>query len=315
MELRHLRCFLAVAQELHFARAAERLHIEQSPLSRAIKELEEDLGVQLFVRTTRSTRLTHAGKSFLDNVPRIFTTLEQARDSAKAAANGFHHQLRVAISDGIPPSRFSTFLALCRQEEPEIEIRLFEVHLAQQIKGLHDDLYDVGFTRSDDVGDGIVAEPVWNDPLVVAVPARHPLLAYKRIPLEEVLHYPLVLGDPRACEGCVRQIERLLRRIDQEPLIAERVASIDLMIALVAAGFALGLAGASQIAASREAGVVARPLAGSRTPMLTTYLVRLNIEPSKPLARFIERVGILESTAARKSDVPPGSNASDEFGS
>lgn len=150
MELRHLRCFLAVAEELHFARAAERLHIEQSPLSRAIKELEEDLGVQLFVRTTRSTRLTRAGMLFLEYVPRVLTALQQARDSVKAAANGFHGQLRVALSDGIPPSRFSTFLALCRQEEPEIEIRLSEVPLAQQIKGLHDDLYDVGFAQSDE---------------------------------------------------------------------------------------------------------------------------------------------------------------------
>lgn len=86
MELRHLRCFLAVAEELHFARAAEQLHIEQSPLSRAIKELEEDLGVKLFVRTTRSTRLTRAGKLFLEHVPRVFTALQQARDSVKAAA-------------------------------------------------------------------------------------------------------------------------------------------------------------------------------------------------------------------------------------
>lgn len=70
MELRHLRCFLAVAEELHFARAAGRLHIEQSPLSRAIKELEEDLGAQLFVRTTRTTRLTRAGNLLLQHVPR-----------------------------------------------------------------------------------------------------------------------------------------------------------------------------------------------------------------------------------------------------
>ena len=250
MELRHLRCFLAVAEELHFARAAEKLHIEQSPLSRAIKELEEDLGEQLFVRTSRSTRLTRAGKLFLEHVPRVFTALEQARDSVKAAANGFHGQLRIALSDGVTPSRLPTLLAMCRQEEPEVEIRLFEVPLSQQLKGLQDDLYDVGFAQSDEVGEGIVVEAVWTDPIMVAVPSRHPLLTHKRIPLEEVLRYPLVLCDPQACEGHARQIDRLLRRVEQEPMIAERVASCDLMMALVSAGFALGLAGAAHITAS-----------------------------------------------------------------
>ncbi|MDC6176156.1 LysR family transcriptional regulator, partial [Ralstonia solanacearum] len=113
MELRHLRCFLAVAEELHFARAAEKLHIEQSPLSRAIKELEEELGMILFARTTRSTRLTRAGELFLEHVHRVFAALQQARDSVKAVANGFHGQLRVALSDGITPSRLRALLALC----------------------------------------------------------------------------------------------------------------------------------------------------------------------------------------------------------
>ncbi len=99
MELRHLRYFLAVAEELHFARAAERLHIEQSPLSRAIRELEEELGAQLFVRTSRSTRLTLAGKLLMENAPRVLLALDQARESVKAAANGFHGRLRVALSD------------------------------------------------------------------------------------------------------------------------------------------------------------------------------------------------------------------------
>lgn len=294
MELRHLRCFLAVAEELHFARAAEKLHIEQSPLSRAVKELEEELGVVLFARTTRSTRLTRAGKLFLDHVPRVFTALQQARDSVKAAANGFHGQLRIALSDGVTPSRLPAVLALCRQEEPEVEIRFFEVPLAQQIKGLHDDLYDVGFARADEAGDGITAIPVWRDPMMVALPARHPLLAHKRIPLEELLRYPLVLCDPQACEGHARQVDRVLRRVDMEPLVAERVASCDLMMALVSAGFALGLTGAAHITASREQGVVARPLIG-RSPMLTTYLLRLDGEPSETLARFIERVQAIES--------------------
>lgn len=299
MELRHLRYFLAVAEELHFARAAQRLHIEQSPLSRAIKELEEELGVVLFARTTRSTRMTRAGKLFFEHVPRIFAALQQARDSVKAAANGFHGQLRIALSDGITPSRLPALLALCRQEEPEIEIRFFEVPLSQQIKGLHGDLYDMGFARADEVGDGLIAEPVWSDPLMAAVPARHPLLAHKRIPLEELLRYPLVLCDPQACEGHARQVDRVLRRVDMEPLVAERVASCDLMMALVSAGFALGLTGAAHITASREQGVVARPLAG-RPPRLTTYLLRPEGEPSETLARFIERVQAIESPEGRR---------------
>ncbi len=299
MELRHLRCFVAVAEELHFARAAERLHIEQSPLSRAIKELEEELGVVLFARTTRSTRLPRAGKLFLEHVRRVFAALEQARDSVKAGANGFHGQLRVALSDGITPSRLPALLALCRQEEPEVEIRFFEVPLSQQIKGLHDDLYDVGFAQSEDVGDGIVTIPAWSDALMVAVPARHTLLAQKRISLEELLRYPLVLCDPQVCEGHARHVERILRRVDMEPLVAERVASCDLMMVLVSAGYALGLAGAAHIASSRESGVVARPLA-TRVPPLTTYLLRLDGDPSDELARFIERVQAIDSPETPK---------------
>lgn len=309
MELRHLRYFLAVAEELHFARAAERLHIEQSPLSRAIKELEEELGVVLFARTTRSTRLTRTGNLFLEHVRRVLSALEQARDSVKAAANGFHRQLRVALSDGITPSRLPSLLALCRQEEPEVDLRFFEVPLSQQIKGLHDDLYDVGFAQSDDVGDGITAIPVWSDALMVAVPARHPLLAHKRIPLDELLRYPLVLCNPQVCEGHAKHVERVLRRTDMEPLVAERVASCDLMMALVSAGFAIGLAGEAHIAASREPGVVARPLA-SHVPPLTTYLLHLDDEPSDVLARFIERVQAIESPESakpvpRRSPDPP----------
>ncbi len=312
MELRHLRCFVAVAEELHFARAAEKLHIEQSPLSRAIKELEEDLGVQLFVRSTRSTRLTLAGKLFLDNVPRVFAALQQARDSVKTAANGFHGQLRIALSDGITPSRLPALLARCREEDPEIEVRLFEVPLDQQIKGLHDDLYDVGFSMADEVGDGIVVDPAWEDQLMVAVPARHPVLAYKRVPLEEVLRYPIVLGDPAVCEGHARQVDRILRRQEREPLIAQHVATFDVMMTLVSAGLALGLAGAAHIASSRALGVVARPLAG-RPPMLTTYLLRRDAEPSQMQARFIERLASLElNDADRPAPSRPDASKEDE---
>lgn len=311
MEVRHLRCFYAVAKELHFARAAEKLHIEQSPLSRTIKELEEDLGEQLFIRTSRSTRLTRAGELFLEHVPRIFIAFQQARDSVKSAANGFRGQLRIALSDDITPSRFPSLLALCRQEEPDVDIRLFQVPLSQQIKGLQDDLYDVGFAQSDDVGENIAAEAVWSDPLMVAVPARHHLLRYKRIPLDDVLQFPLALCDPETCEGHARQVERVLRRSDRQPLIAERVSSFDLMMVVVSAGFALGLAGGPQIVASREPGVVARPLAG-RSPMLTTYLLRREGETSEVLSRFIERVQAIDLPGSTRPAPPSEPGVQDE---
>ena len=297
MELRHLRCFLIVAEELHFARAAERLHIDQSPLSRTIKELEEELGARLFIRTTRSTQLTRAGRQLLEHVPRIFTALDQARDGVKSATNGFLGQLRIALSDGVTPSRLPTLLAQCREEDPEVEIRLFEVPLGQQIKGLHEDLYDAGFSMAEDGGDGILVTPAWEDELMVAVPARHPVLSYKKIPLEEVLRHPLVLGDPAICEGHARQVDRILRRQDKEPLIVQRVASFDVMMTLVSAGLALGLAGAAHIASSREPDVVGRSLAG-QAPMLATYLLRRDAEPSQALARFIERLAALMSEEA-----------------
>ena len=107
MDLRHLRCFMEVAEELHFARAAERLHIEQSPLSRAIKELEDDLGVRLFDRNTRSTRLTRAGRIFMDHVPRVFTVLTQARDSVRSVSAGYQGQLRIALSEELSQGKRS----------------------------------------------------------------------------------------------------------------------------------------------------------------------------------------------------------------
>ncbi len=114
MELRHLRYFIAVAEEFHFARAAERLHIEQSPLSRAIKDLEHDLDVQLLERTTSSTRLTWAGQVFLDEAKRVLSALDQAKASAKAAATGYRGTLRIALSDGIDPVRLAALLAQCQ---------------------------------------------------------------------------------------------------------------------------------------------------------------------------------------------------------
>lgn len=308
MELRHLRCFLAVAQELHFARAAERLHIEQSPLSRAIKELEEELGVRLFDRNTRSTRLTRSGQVFMDHVPRVFAALTQARDSVRAVSAGYQRQLRIALSEDISQARLTALLSGCREEEPDTEIRLYEVPLAQQIKGLESDLYDLGFSQWTDVGEALSAVPAWSDTIVVVMPLRHPLLAYEKPPLNEVLRYPLVLCDPEVCEGCCRQLDRVLRATDMEPIVAERVASHDLMVTLVAAGYGLGFSTEAHVSTSSHPEIVTRPLAG-RTPLLTTYLIHRIGDPSETLRRFVERalINAPDRPANDAQDTSPGS--------
>lgn len=290
MELRHLRCFVALAEELHFTRAAERLHIEQPPLSRAIKELEDDLGVVLFERNRRGTVLTEAGARFLQDVRRVFAVLKQAQENVRAVAAGLSGSLRIAVSDGAIDPRLSALLARCREEEPEIEIRLSEVPLADQLRGLRSGDFSIGFARTAEVGDGIVTEPLWHDPLMVAVPARHPLLSHKAVPLHQLAIYPLVLCDPQVCEGCHRELARLLRPLERPPDVAEHVSSLDMMLTLVGAGYGVGFITETRIAASLRPDVVIRPLAMD-SAVITTYLLRPAGEDSPvSVERFIARL-------------------------
>ena len=252
MELRHLRCFIVLAEELHFTRAAERLHIEQSPLSRIIKELENELGVLLFTRDRRGTRLTQAGAAFLQDVRRVFTTLEKACENVRTVSAGFLGSLRIAVSDGALDPRLSAFLVRCREEEPEIEVRLSEVPLAEQLRGLRSGDFMIGFAHTAEVGGGIVAEPLWRDPLVVTVPARHPLLVHKEVPLDELVRYPLILCNRHICEGYCRTLTQLLRPLEREPNVVERVTSLDMMLTLVAAGYGVGFSTAARIGLFRH---------------------------------------------------------------
>ena len=290
MELRHLRCFIVLAEELHFTRAAARLHIEQPPLSRAIKELEDELGVVLFDRNRRGTVLTAAGAAFLQDIRRLLTVLEQARENAKAVASGLRGSLRIAVSDGAIDPRLSAFLVRCRAEEPEIEIRLSEVPLAEQLRGLRSGDFTIGFAHTDEVGDDIVAEPIWRDPLVIAVPARHALLVHKKVPLHELRGHPLVLCDPHACEGYCRELGRLLQVLEHKLNIVEEVSSLDMMLTLVGAGYGVGFMTATKIPVCQWPDVVIRPLAMD-SAVITTYLLRPESNSlSASLERFIARL-------------------------
>ncbi|MGD9636111.1 MAG: LysR family transcriptional regulator [Nitrospiraceae bacterium] len=289
MELRHLRRFIAVAEELHFSRAAKRLHIEQSPLSRSIKELEKELDVRLFDRDHRNTHLTQAGHVFLKDVRRLFTALEYAKESAKAIASGHSGLLRIALSDGAAYPRLAALLAMYREEEPTVGIQLTEVSLTEQLRGLRNDTFDAGFARSENVGTGIEARPVWHEPLVVAVPSRHPLLVHRSIPLEDLVRYPLVMYHPGIYEGYCRQVERLLSTVTVKLEVVERVTSLEMMLTLVAAGYGAGFVAAEQVALSRHPDVIVRPLAMDDAAVTTYLLTKINREASERMDTFIGR--------------------------
>jgi len=290
VELRHLRCFVVLADELHFTRAAERLHIEQPPLSRTIKELEEELGAMLFDRDRRGTRLTGAGTAFLHDTRRLFTVLEQARENVKAIAAGMRGSWRIAVSDGAIDPRLSTFLARCRAEEPEMEIRLSEVPLAEQLRGLRSGDFLIGFAHTANVGEDIVAEPIWQDPLVIAVPARHELLVHKKVPLHALEGHPLVLCDSQVCEGYSQELAQLLGPLEHQHNVVEHVSSLDMMLTLVGAGYGIGFMMAAKIPISRRPDVVIRPLA-LESATVTTYLLRHACRDLPPLLeRFVVRL-------------------------
>jgi DNA-binding transcriptional LysR family regulator len=288
LEFRLLRYFVAVAEELHLARAAERLGIEQSPLSRAMRDLERSLGVSLFDRSGRQTRLTWAGEVLLLESQRVLTTVEQAIRATRAAAEGYQDYLRIAICESLTQPRIAALLARSREEEPDLEIRVFELPFGQQFRALHNDLLDIGFVLSDAVNDRLVAEVAWTDPLSLIVPARHPLLAYAQVRLDDALKFPLILYHAEAASGCHRQIEAALGLAAAPAKVAGHVPSLGVMLTLVGAGYGIGLAIASQVQALNRPDIATRPLAGP-PPMLSTYLVRRAGEPSGPLKRFLRR--------------------------
>lgn len=292
MNLRLLKYFAVLADELNYRRAAERLHIEISPLSRAIQSLETTLGVSLFVRSNRGTLLTPEGEALREHIPAIFSAIGHARDSVLGVAVGNRGAaLHIALSEGLNPTRLAALMAGCRADEPRVAIHFSEVPLAQQLAGLDQGLYDLGFAASDRVGRGIVAERAWQDPIHVILPTGHPLLAMEMVPLSEVLRHPLVLGDPKYCEGCRRQIDRLIGRGAALPLVAAQVQSTELMLSMVAAGVGLALVGASQVLSNGELAILSRPLA--EPAALTTWLLRSTRVSRQSVARFIERVIVM----------------------
>ncbi|MES2317668.1 MAG: LysR family transcriptional regulator [Pseudomonadota bacterium] len=248
MELRHLRYFIAVAEELNFTRAAERLHIGQPPLSHAIQALEADVGAQLFERTKRWVRMTEAGRLFLDDARRILGLAEQAADTARRAQRGEAGILRIGFTFSTPLTPlFAAVINRYRQQFPAVTLTLHEMATLPQIDALGQRTLDLGFVRPTELPapEGIALTTLREDPLVAVLPAALPLARKEAISIAELRDMPFVMYPPNAGTGIYPQIFRLCRAAGFVPHIGQLAGEASTIIGLVAAGCGVSVLPAS----------------------------------------------------------------------
>lgn len=286
MELRQLRYFIAVAEELHFARAAARVGIEQSPLSKAITEMERHLGVRLFVRTRRSTQLTYVGETLLPDARRILAQVDQAQRNMRAAASGRRGRLRIAICDGLAHPRIARLLAQSREEAPEVDIHIMHNTLPVQLGQLYSGLLDVAFSLSPRDDQQLRSVPLWKDAAVLVMRPDHSLSAQTNIAQIDADPGRLILLGEHSSAG-TEPIDAWLLSSGQMLKSIEYVVSIELLLTLVAAGYGVGLISVAQAETIRRPDLIMRPLS-VRGATITTFLIRRRDDPSSVVARFTE---------------------------
>lgn len=247
MELRHLRYFVAVAEELHFGRAAARLHLAQPPLSQQIRGLEEEIGARLFERSSRSVRLTPAGAAFLARAREVLRQTEEASNLARRIHAGEAGELVVGFMNPVMDAVLCRALAAFRAARPDVALRLRELPTPAQCDELRAGRLDVGFIRLAAGVDlnGLDTRLVLREPYVLAVPEGHRLTGLPVVPLAEIAAEPLILYPRQAMPALYDAMVSALRACGAEPRIAQEVSGKHAALSLVAAGFGLCLVPAS----------------------------------------------------------------------
>jgi DNA-binding transcriptional LysR family regulator len=246
MELRQLRYFLMVAEILHFGRAAERLHIAQQPLSFQVKQLENELGVKLFERTTRSVALTPAGTALLAEVQAGLERIERGVELAQRIARGEDGTIYIGYTGTTVYNVMPPIVRRFREQFPQIEVALLELeppNLERQI--LSEDI-DIGIVPS--IGSkrrGLAYDTIYQEFVVVALPKDHPLAQRSSISLRELADEPFVMYARSANRELFDEIIALCHLAGFSPTIVQEAATMSAMVGLVAAGLGVSLVGRS----------------------------------------------------------------------
>lgn len=288
MELRHLRYFLAVAEESHFGRASRRLFISQPPLSRQIRDLEEELGVDLFERTGRQVRLTDAGRQFQEGARQTLAQAERAVALAKQAAQGKSGFLSIGYIPtgdlGVIPRVLGPF----RRRYPKVELELRSLAITPQIDELRRERIHLGFLRPPVHAPDLRIEHIYRESLIVALQKKNPLARRGRLGLPSLAGEPFLMFPRRLAPAYYDELVSFFREAGFSPTIAHEVESLQTQLALVSAGLGVALLPAS-VREIRRSGVVYRELS-EPTPKVDMAVAYLERNRSEVLRQFLEVV-------------------------
>lgn len=289
MELRHLRYFIAVAEELHFSRAADRLHIAQPPLSQQIQQLEAELGVQLFHRKTkRQVQLTEAGGVFLQEAYRLLAQLEQAIQVTRRVGRGELGQLRVGFISSVTYDVLPAILRQFREQFPEVELVLQELTTIEQEQALCDRRIQVGFVNPPLEDDTLSWECIQQQALIVALPETHPLAKQERIKVRSLADEFFILFPRHLGSGLYDRIVSLCQQGNFIPKVAQEAIQMQTIIGLVSAGMGIAIV-PSSLQNLQRTGVVYRGLE-EETPLVEAAVAWRHGEETAIMRQFLQVV-------------------------
>ena len=262
MELRHLRYFSTVATELHFGRAAEKLHIAQPPLSKQIQDLEAELGFELFNRTKRSISLTPAGQAFLGEVTQIFQQLDRAIDIGRKTSRGELGQISIGFVGSATYNILPVMLQQFRDRYPHVQIELHELTTDRQLIWLREGRIDIGLIRPPIIDKDFTSEVIFQESLVVALPTNHHLAKLDSVDLSLLAAEPFILFPRQLAPGLYDPIIAICQAAGFSPQVVQECIQMQTIVSLVSANMGVSILPESIQEAQRQ-GVVYKPIAAS----------------------------------------------------
>ncbi|WP_298954699.1 LysR family transcriptional regulator [uncultured Methylobacterium sp.] len=290
MELRHLRYFLAVAEELHFTRAAARLGMAQPPLSQQIQQLEREVGAPLFHRSGRGVALTEAGRQLAGDAREILRLTEAALAGARRAARGETGTIRIGFTAS---ASFNPFVIGSirdyRAAFPDVEVVLTEENTANLLALFRTRRLDAAFLRpADGEAEDLAGHDLPAEPMMVALPAGHPLAARETVPLAALADETFILYPRRNGRGLFDAIMQACRAAGFSPRIGQEAPQMASTVNLIAAGIGISIVPAS-MSHIRTLGVTYRPIAGDG-PVAAMSLLSQNGDSPATVAAFVDLV-------------------------